>query len=175
MNYENLPRKKCWSVIDDTLDGAYDRHYGSVDIFTNTSGEAKSAYLKGCYGEGKYTDIKARRVPQNDLYEFEGKFLSQSDIEAKLRQRERNQKILDLPEDKLYYVQNGYSGNNLILWGLDSCGYTSKVNQAQKYTKAEILTFINGREQDVIWPADEIDNNLVSVVDSQNLNHKLKI
>ena len=31
-------------------------------------------------------------------------------------------------EDKQFYIQNGWIGNAILWWGIDSKGYTTKLN-----------------------------------------------
>lgn len=77
----------------------------------------------------------------------------------------------------MYYIQNGYVGNAMCWWGLNSRGYTTDINKAQRYTAEEAENIIK-RPQDIAWECDHIDNNLdarKTIIDSQYLNYDYRI
>jgi hypothetical protein len=86
------------------------------------------------------------------------------------------QKIESYPDDTTFYVQNGYCGNSICWWGLNSCGYTTNIEKAQLYTKEDILNyFLNKRECDVIWLASHVLEHITKTVNSQHLDEKFKM
>lgn len=63
------------------------------------------------------------------------------------------------PEDKMYYIQNGYVGNAISWWAENSNGYTCNFKKAQKYTRQQAKHIISNRpNKDMAWDADYIDN-----------------
>jgi hypothetical protein len=52
-----------------------------------------------------------------------------------------------MENEKMYYIQNGYVGNAILWWGIDSRGYTTDINKAGKYTKEETLEIIKQEVQ----------------------------
>lgn len=60
--------------------------------------------------------------------------------------------------EELYYIQNGYVGNAILWWGINSRGYTTDITKAGKYTKEEAEKIIQ-RPQDIAWLCEHIDNN----------------
>lgn len=82
-----------------------------------------------------------------------------------------------MDKEKMYYIQNGYVGNAMCWWGLNSRGYTTDINKAQRYTAEEAENIIK-RPQDIAWECDHIDNNLdarKTIIDSQYLNYDYRI
>jgi hypothetical protein len=78
---------------------------------------------------------------------------------------------------EMYYIQNGYIGNAILWWGINSKGYTTDINKAGKYTIEEATKIIQ-RPQDIAWPCDYIDNNEAAkklTVDIQYLDKSYKI
>lgn len=72
---------------------------------------------------------------------------------------------------KLYYIKNGYIGNAILWWGVNSKGYTTDICKAGKYTKEEAIE-ITKRPEGEAWLCDYIDNNYESnksTVDCQYL------
>ena len=76
--------------------------------------------------------------------------------------------------EKLYYIQNGWVGNAILWWGIDSKGYTTNILEAGKYTKEEAKKIIQ-RPRDRAWLCSHIDNNEKAkklVIDYQYLNDR---
>jgi hypothetical protein len=73
---------------------------------------------------------------------------------------------------KLYYIQNGYVGNAILWWGIDSKGYTTNFAEAGKYTYAEAKEIIK-RPQDRAWLCSYVDKNEKAkklIIDGQYLD-----
>jgi hypothetical protein len=80
-------------------------------------------------------------------------------------------------KEQLYYIQNGYVGNAILWWGIDSKGYTTDIRQAGKYTK-EVAKSIIKRPEDIAWSCEYIDRNESAkkiVVDCQYLNPRYRL
>jgi hypothetical protein len=80
-------------------------------------------------------------------------------------------------EPELYYIQNGYVGNSILWWAIDSRGYVTDINKAGKYTKESAMRIIE-RPQDIAWPCSYIDGAIEAqklTIDAQALNHSYKI
>lgn len=77
-------------------------------------------------------------------------------------------------EKKLYYIQNGYVGNDVLWWACNSQGYTTSIKNAGHYPYEEAMDIIGSIGKNYkAWECDYIDNNkeaLVTVVDSQYLD-----
>jgi hypothetical protein len=76
--------------------------------------------------------------------------------------------------EKLYYIQNGYVGNAILWWAVDSKGYTTEIEKAGKFTKEEAKKIIQ-RPCDVAWECTHVDNCVEAhkhVIDMQYLNSK---
>ena len=76
----------------------------------------------------------------------------------------------------MYYIQNtkqGYLGNAIVFWALNSNGYTAKLEKAQKFTYEEAKKICEGNpEKNKAWAVDYIDNNegTARLTDSQYLD-----
>lgn len=78
---------------------------------------------------------------------------------------------------ELYYIQNGYVGNAICWWRIDSKGYTTDIREAGKYTKEEAKQIIQ-RPQDIAWLCKHVDNNEAAkkvVVDVQYLKKRYRL
>ena len=62
-----------------------------------------------------------------------------------------------------YYIQNtkqGFLGNAIVFWALGRCGYTAKLEQAEKFSYEEAKEICNDNpDKNKAWPVDYIDNN----------------
>jgi hypothetical protein len=80
-------------------------------------------------------------------------------------------------KEEMYYIQNGYVGNAIAWWAIDSKGYTTNISKAGKYTKEQAEKIIE-RPQDVAWECSYIDNCKEAqklIIDGQYLDGKYKI
>ena len=76
--------------------------------------------------------------------------------------------------EKLYYIQNGYIGNAILWWAIDSKGYTTEISKAGKFTHEQAKSIIN-RPEDKAWECNHVDKCLKAhktIIDSQYLNPK---
>lgn len=83
----------------------------------------------------------------------------------------------DAGNQDLYYIQNGYVGNAILWWGIDSKGYTTDITKAGRYTKEEAQKIIQ-RPKDIAWLCKHIDNNNEArklIVDMQYLNKRYRL
>lgn len=73
--------------------------------------------------------------------------------------------------EELYYLQDSRSfvGNCPMWWGLESRGYTTRIDQAQKYTKEQAFGQHACRETDIPWPCEVVDALVRPTVDMQDL------
>ena len=79
-----------------------------------------------------------------------------------------------MAKEKLYYIQNGYVGNAILWWAIDSKGYTTEIDKAGKYTKEQAKSIIK-RPQDIAWECNYVDKNLIAhkrIIDGQYLDRK---
>lgn len=81
--------------------------------------------------------------------------------------------------ENLYYVQNGYIGNAMMWWALDSKGYTIDITKAHKFTYDEAMSILKSNEKDKrrnekVFLCDFIDNSEKAkklIIDSQYLDN----
>ena len=159
--------EKAWQVSNPEI-ASFDDEQRVV--YAIKSGEAKRQY-RGDYDY--YTDLHSIRVKEYDIIEYKGQQIKRFQLTEIVRKEKRMKNLANIPEDELFYVQDGrgYIGNSISWWGLNSCGYTTDITKAQKYTKAEIIArFSAGRETDVIWVASNVDKNVSTHVDSQRID-----
>ncbi len=166
------------------IDGDYVNCIEQIDVvYAKNVSEAKGKCLyyefENGYGEeAKWIDIKCRRVPEKDLFEYNGETKTKKQIERELEKEKRNEKLKQLDENEMYYVQDSrsYVGNCVLWWGKNSSGYVCSINEAHKYTKQEIIAkFIDGRDTDIVWNAKHIEGNIKQVVDIQNINQEFSV
>ena len=77
-------------------------------------------------------------------------------------------------KEKEYYIQNGWVGNAILWWAIDSKGYTTEINKAAKYSYEEAKKIIQ-RPEDRAWECTHIDKCLQAhktIIDGQFLNYK---
>ena len=75
---------------------------------------------------------------------------------------------------KLYYIQNGYVGNAILWWGVDSKGYTTNFAEAGKYNFAKAKEIVK-RPQDKAWLCSYVDKNEKAkklIIDGQYLDSR---
>ncbi len=182
--------KKAWHVFHVGMIGTPPEHFQAPDetpvVYANTEGEAKAqarAPFDFTLPDGnthKFTDLRCVRARNCDMVIFNEKVTERYRADQQILREawinKRRKEVLKYPETEMFYVQNGFVGNAILFWGLNSSGYTADVKKAQKYTRAEILDqFVGGREQDIIWPASHIDTVLIQVADGQKTNGNLSI
>lgn len=152
-------------------------------VYAKTIGEAKNkapeVHDYEIDGEPhKYTDLRAIRAKDDDEVLYEGDRMIRSWAEYKVKEKERKERMMQLPDDEQYYVQDArnYVGNAVLWWGLNSCGYVTDLKKAQKYTKEEIVSkFGEGRETDIIWPASHVEGAIREYVDMQGLKREYSV
>lgn len=73
--------------------------------------------------------------------------------------------------EELYYLQDkrSYVGNSMLFWARNNAGYTTNLDQAQKYTASE-LDKMDLRETDVPWKANYLLGIATLNVDIQHAN-----
>lgn len=76
---------------------------------------------------------------------------------------------------EFYYIQNGYVGNAVAWWGINSCGYTTDIEKAGKYSKSDAQSICRDQKEARAWESNYIDKNEEAkklVIDSQYLKYK---
>jgi len=79
-----------------------------------------------------------------------------------------------MAKEKQYYIQNGWVGNSVLWWGIDSKGYTTEIDKAGRFTKQQANSIIQ-RPEDKAWECNHVDKNLKAhkkTIDCQYLNSK---
>lgn len=75
------------------------------------------------------------------------------------------------PAEPMFYLQDRrqYVGNCPLWWAIGGAGYTTRIDQAQRYTRAEAYDQNRTRDTDVPWPCDQIDALVRPTIDYQDL------
>lgn len=131
------------------------------------------------FGErAKWIDIKCKRVPESDLFDYKGTLRTKRQIDVEKVRDKRNERLMSLDENDMYYVQDArsYVGNCVLWHGLKNSGYVCGIKEAHKYTKQEIVAqFIDGRDTDIIWSAKHIEQHIKQAIDVQNISKEFSI
>ena len=61
------------------------------------------------------------------------------------------------------------TGDRLMFWAKDGAGYTTNLDQAQRYTKEQAASQNESRESDLPWPLAYLVERMELAVDCQNL------
>lgn len=73
----------------------------------------------------------------------------------------------------MYYVQNvnaGYVGNNPMWWKIGANGYTSYLDDAEKFTEEAAKELVKSdRRKWRAWPVDLVESCTYRTVESQHL------
>lgn len=165
--------RKAYEVKDPTVYEFDNSEDNWQLVYAKTFGEAKSL----CVDYNEFTNIRARRASYADKVMFEGREIDRSSAEYFIKKNkrtvERTNAVNKFPDDAMFFIQNGFVGNSVLWWALNSNGYTTDITRAQKYTKKEVLErFVCGREEDRIWEANHVLQNIRQHVDGQYLDRE---
>ena len=180
--------KKAFKVWHDGMLNSNPNEGYSIEelplTYGDTPGEAKvnasEIYDFEIDGEThKYTDLKVRRAKGGDWVLYEGEKIRRNDLEYRTKEANRIDKrrksVESFSDDSMFYIQNGYVGNAVLWWGLNSNGYVCDIHKAQAYTKQYVLKhFVNGREEDRIWESKHVLDCIKEIVDGQFLKPEFK-
>jgi len=158
-------------------------HWSEIIVYANSAGEAKSKGLNqfegaevfdyrahDCQRDVKYTDLKARRIPEFDKADYGGAMLTKSEIREREWCEKRDLNAFNFtvsnPSD-LFLVWAGVYG---CYWGANRSGYTSNIELAGKYSAQEAYEIVRGsdysRQENVV---------LLSVAEyNKNIDDKIK-
>ena len=94
-----------------------------------------------------------------------------SDIQDAIRALQ-SQSLPSTESTELYYLQDkrSYVGNCPLWWAKDGRGYTTRIDQAHRYTKNEAFGQFLVRETDIPWPCSVVDPHLRPTIDIQDLH-----
>ena len=75
-------------------------------------------------------------------------------------------------KEPLHYIQDTrqHVGNSVLWWCPNGAGYTTHIDKAGKYTKAEARRTTQ-RHTDRLWPCSHVDKHWSHHVDMQHLNY----
>lgn len=72
-----------------------------------------------------------------------------------------------------FYKTNGCVGGSVLFWGIDGCGYTSNIDQAEVYTRNEMQQDVDNRRlrgnEEFPLSADDVDSLSEWRVDCQHI------
>jgi len=72
---------------------------------------------------------------------------------------------------EFYYLHNGqYVGNAMLWWRKGRAGYTTNINEAEKFTREQALDYHHARNTDVPWACNHVDDRAIKVADHQYLD-----
>lgn len=156
------------------------------ECYAETRNKAKYEYFTYIHEvDGEYKNVIVLRDKYSDIILVNGEEKRRgnylAELKYKMEKEERmkeHEKLIEkinlYPNDSYFYIQDrrSYVGNSVLWFGPNNRGYTIDIDKAGKYSKEEIIDlFKNGkRETDIIWPADEVENNIKRHVDSQYLD-----
>lgn len=115
--------------------------------------------------------------PNFDQQQFEKESKEAAEQKKKdIDYQNRRKAIEELPVNTLFYWQSyGYVGNCINFWRRGSKGYTTKVSDAQIYTKAETLKQLDcRRDADRFYTVDDVTEASKLMVDHQDLTTQQK-
>jgi hypothetical protein len=160
------------------LEKAYRVYSGHPDngeiVHAESVGQAKArlTYIDN------YVNLKAKRVKEEDLVDYGGKAITREYAELLIKRDARLERMRGLPEDEMYLVQDNrqYVGNSVLWWALGGSGYTTNIDNAQRYTKFEVIEqFGKGRESDIIWLESHVLKAVKRHVDVQGLDRDFSV
>ncbi len=75
--------------------------------------------------------------------------------------------------EPLFYIQatRSHVGNSVLWWCPNGEGYTTHIDKAGKYTKAQARKWTQ-RPTDRLWPVSHVDRHWSHHVDMQHLDYK---
>lgn len=175
---------KAYTVWHDGMIGSCEAEKYLIDevpvVYASSPGQAKLLQRECESWEingrpHQYIDLKCKRAKDSDIVLFEGQEMERRYAKEFISSRKiYSQKLRRLnkyPDDALFYIQSGFSGNALILWAQNSCGYTTHVERAHRFTKQEIERHILATHRhEYIWPVAHIQEAIVKVLDSEKAN-----
>lgn len=136
----------------------------------------------------KYSDIKTKRSLNQDYIKLEEDFLHHKknevvkrhhlhyNIDLHKKKEERKKIVESYHPDTKFYIQSGYVGNSVLWWRKNSSGYTTNIDDAQQYSRNEILkSHLNCRDEDHIWESEHVLKNVSKHVNSQHLDLTYKL
>jgi hypothetical protein len=179
--------EKAWHVYHDDMVKKAAEYYYSVEdtpiVYAETVNKAKSKASEPYNWsiddrEPTYLDLKVKRARNYDKISYAGEIMSRNKAKRELKKIKRFLKLLNLPENDYFYVQDrrNYVGNAVLWWAKDGKGYTTDLTKAHKYTKDEIISdFTDSRETDIIWIGSHVEKAIRSYVDAQYLDYKQSI
>lgn len=126
-----------------------------------------------------FTDIRVLRAKGADIVLWDGNEITRNHLEFSIKEQERVNKrreaIEKYPDGSYFYVQNGFVGNSVCFWRKKSAGYTTEIDNAEMFSKNEILEkFVNGREEDIIWAATHINEIISRHVNANKLDYSYR-
>ena len=66
-----------------------------------------------------------------------------------------------------------FVGNDVLFWNKNGSGYTTSIDQAQKYSEKEAMSLDAGRVTDIAIAWDDVEKHSRRVVDFQNLDRDI--
>lgn len=171
--------KKAWKVwVDNDSFNDYP-YFGNIEdlpcVYGDTASEAKGRCE---FDYDNWTEIRCRRSKSEDRVLYKGWENTRGSVMYSLNlDKEKQSKVKTIkkfPENSMFYVQrhsNGYVGNSILLWKIEGKGYTINPDNAQKYTRQEIIDdFIFKGSDEIFWEANHFESKISKHVDSQHLS-----
>lgn len=180
--------EKAWTVWHDGMIGGFPEIHTNIEdipvTYAKTPGQAKTLSSEihefYIYGEPhKYTDLKVRRAKGADKVRYNDEILYRWQVTNRIEMEKEKQEFQDKVNSvkgNSFYVQHGFVGNSILWWATNGNGYTTNIDNAQVYSKDEILSkFVNKRSTDYIWLASHVNSKISKHVDSQHVNYDNRI
>ena len=121
--------------------------------------------------DGDLVDLAHRclHLSRGDRDLIDGRARLTQELKERLGQAQPKDVIDGGPE--LYYIQEtrSFVGNSPMWWGANGSGYTTRLDEAGRYTLEDAKKLHKNRDTDLPWPCSEIDGLARPVVDMQHM------
>lgn len=75
--------------------------------------------------------------------------------------------------EKKFVIQNGFVGNCMMFWALNSSGYTCHLSRVQTYTLEDAQRLCRPDNDEKVWLAKDIMLKATLMTDVQKVGHEL--
>lgn len=138
-------------------------HYDDIIVYADSHGEAKSKgahefeygkiedysqrnYKGEPYRDIEFTDIRARRIKKKDKVLFEDKWVSKERLDQIKWERQRDEDAKQLWINNPDGIAVVWAGCYNSYWGSNHSGYSSKIENAGKYSTEEAYSIVKNSD-----------------------------
>jgi hypothetical protein len=154
--------------------------YSPVIVYAESISKARAALLDKIRYDGmvlrsneelSYINIPVKRAPQFDLREFEGKHLTETDIQGIIRKRDRDAKLDSVLNDES--ITHCYIRKHGSYYMPNACGYTQLKRLAGIYTKEDAVSHGKSCDELHVIPINKAEHNSMIVESIADLETRL--